>query len=262
MTAFLAGTEVTLSVPLVDADGVALDASAVQYRLSTLDGAELLTLADMPSFGHGNVEALVVVPAPLNALPNGVTRDLRLIELHCLVGTNITIVRAEYVIEAISVLVVGLNSFQSLSQAQFNARLIPNMHGWDASTPEQQTAALVDARLHICQLSFDNIYDDNRNVIRDTFWANADMSALSPEAFARLPAAFRAALGRAQLAEADAILGGDPVEIKRRAGLLQDNVGESRQTYRLGKPLDLPCSRRALSYLSRYVTFAKRIGRS
>ena len=41
-----------------------------------------------------------------------------------------------------------------------------------------------------------------------------------------------------------------------------ESIGESRQMFRSTKPLDLPISKRALGYISQFVTFSKKIGRA
>jgi hypothetical protein len=40
-----------------------------------------------------------------------------------------------------------------------------------------------------------------------------------------------------------------------------DTVGESKMMFRDERPLQLPVCRRALGYLSKYITFAKVLGR-
>ena len=69
-----------------------------------------------------------------------------------------------------------------------------------------------------------------------------------------------AAIAKAQIAEADFMMGGDTVEDKRRTGLMSETVGESSNMFRPGKPLVLAGSEKALRYLTGYITWSRRIG--
>ena len=68
-----------------------------------------------------------------------------------------------------------------------------------------------------------------------------------------LPSAFLIALRKAQISEADIVMGGGSVHRKREDGLMSDTVGESKIMFRPGKPVVLPVDRRTLSYLSGYI---------
>ncbi|UUZ75522.1 hypothetical protein LP414_27790 [Polaromonas sp. P1(28)-13] len=263
----------------MDTDGNTLSVSSVQYRVTDSLGDEVIALTSLAGFVALTPDAVIVIPAASNTFIGGLTRDLRHVELRCMIGLNIVTLTVDYIIESGDQLEIGVNSFQSLAQAQFNAALIPNLTGWSSASSSQQIAALIDARLHICQLNFSPLtgnklwgqdslnfvpegsYPTNYAQRQGGFLWGGNLTFVNPEQFAKLPDLFRKALNRAQIVEADAILGGDPVEEKRHAGLLLDTVGESKQMYRAGKPLDLPVCRRALSYLSMFVSFSKVIAR-
>lgn len=279
MDVFVAGTDVTLTVPLVDKSGNAMTVDAISYRITDQDGTELVALQPLASFVAGQASASILVSAADNTLAAGVSRAMRNIELTCTIAGNNVMVHAAYVIEVADPLVVGVNSFMTYAQAEFVALDIPNLSGWEAASEQQRIAALIDARSHIVQLSFsplnsnvnwgqdslnfipEGTYDTNYIGNSSMFLFNGNLDLLRPDQFAALPTRFVTALRKAQLAEADAILGGDSVEKKRQDGLIQDNIGESRQMYRQGKPLQLPVCRRALGYLSYFVTFSRKIGR-
>lgn len=280
MNVFLAGTDVQLVVPLVDGGGAALSVEDIYYRVTDSLGTEISALTHLISFISLSPDATIAIPGSQNALISGTTRDLRQIELQCKVAGNTVILIGAFIVELADPLIVGLNSFQSLAQAEFNAALIPNLSGWSAASPPQQIAALVDARLHLCQLDYSPL-NDNRlwgqnslNFVPEgsvstpyasrqgSFVWGGDLTFIKPERFLKLPDLFRLALNRAQIAEADSILGGNPIEERRRAGITLDTIGESKQMFRSVKALDLPCSRRALSYVSEFVSFSKKIMRS
>ena len=279
MNVYLPSTDVNLSIPFLDDSGNPLMASAVSWRVIDQTGLELQALQPLAGFVSGESVANIIVPAALNTLAATVTRDLRQIELTLTINGNKTALSYGYIIGAADALLVGVNSFMTYTQAEYTAQLMPALDNWNASTEQQRIAALAEARSHIVQLSFTplnsnvNWGQDSLNFIPEgtyntdyignsnMFLFNGNLDLLRPDQFKALPTRFLSALYHAQVAEADNILGGNTLESKRQAGLIQDNIGESRQTYRNSKPLTLPCSRRALAYLGYFVTFSKRIGR-
>ena len=265
MDIFLAGTSVALTVPLQDASGNPLEVASVEYRIVKHDGSEILARTGLMGFA-GGAEVVVEIPASLNEVapidPTTITadqiealfvRESRTVELFLTdpVG-NVRLFSASYALEPVSTLIPGLNSFQSFSQASLVALDIPALAGWRGAADKDKIAALIEARIRICQLRFTNISE------------GADVGGLAtvtPLQFGSLSARFRLALCRAQVVEADAILGGDPVDVRRKEGLILESIGEVKQMFRGGKPLELPVSKRALKYLSPFVSFSQRIGR-
>jgi hypothetical protein len=267
MDIFLAGTPVALTVALQDRNGNALEAASVEYRIVNQAGDEVLPRAALTSFGGGS-EAVIEVPAGLNAVatidPATVTaamidsffvRESRTVELFVTddVGNTVLLTKT-YTLEPAETLIAGLNSFQSFSQAELVAMDIPQLAGWNTSNEKDKIAALIEARLQICQLRF-SLLNSNVNFGQD------NLALVTPSNFVNLPPRFKLALCRAQVTQADAILGGDPVDVRRKEGLILESIGEVKQMFRGGKPLDLPVSKRALKYLSPFVSFSQRIGR-
>jgi hypothetical protein len=273
MNVFAAGTDVTLVVPLTDASGNALAVDAITYSIFDQFGTQVQAPIVMEDYSPGSETVDIAVPASLNLLEPGVPRALRQIELGCTIGANVVNLHANYVITIPDPLVVGLNSFGSYASIQFASLDVPNLLGWEAAGQFERMAALIDARERITRLSFTpfatNPGMDHLAFVpegtRETRYPGAeyvgDLSNLTPAQFAKLPQRFIAALIKAQIVEADSLLGGNTIEARRQEGLVQDDVGESRQVYRGGRPLQLPVCRRALAYLSLYVNFSKRIGR-
>lgn len=280
MDVFSAGTAVTLLVPLQDKSGNPLVVSAIEYRVTDENDVGQVAATPLVGFVPGSDTAAIIVAATENTLSAGVARGLRNVVMKCSVGDNTIYLHASYSIEDADPLMVGVNSFMSYSQAEFTALSLPNMDSWNGADEQSRIAALMDARSHIVQLSFTplnsnvNWGQDSLNFIPEgtydtdyvgnssMFLFNGNLDLLRPDQFKSLPTRFLAALKRAQVTEADAILGGNSIEAKRREGLVQDNIGESRQTFRQSKPLELPVCRRALGYLSYFITFSKRIGRA
>lgn len=286
MDIYLGGTSVSLTVPLVDMQGNPLAPDSVDYRVINSKGVEVVPRTPLDTFAPGMSEADVTIPAEINQLtPLGNinlygmaynTREARTVELYCLISGNTVLLSQSYGLQPSDVLIVGVNSFQTYAQSELTALDIPNLPGWDAADERQRTAALIDARYHIVQLNFSllnsnsnldqtniNYVPDVRSIGRsDIFVFNGNLDLLTPNEYLTLPNKLQNVLRLSQVVEADYILGGQPVEGKRRAGLMESKAGESSQMFRPGKPLDLPVCRRAMSYLGYYVTFARRVTRS
>jgi hypothetical protein len=292
MEIYLAGTPVTLTVPLQDRSGNPINVTSINYRVVNQDGVEVVAQTALSAFAAGSPSAVIEIPSSVNTIvvvPSPITsnqidqftpREVRTVELFLNVAGNTVMIAKSFALEPADPLIVGINSFQTFSESELVALDIPNIDGWNAATEHDKMAALVDARARICQLNFwllnSNINwgQDNLNFVPEgayqspyaaannqLFMFNGNLSLLTPTQYNNLPIRFRAALRKAQVAEADAILGGDPVEARRREGLMLESIGEVKQMYRAGKPIDLPVSKRALQYLSQFVTFSKRVGR-
>lgn len=278
---YLTGTEVTLSVDLVDASGNAINVNACTYRVIDHAGVEVVATQSVPNFVAGDPQATIVVPANLNSVATGNTREIRSVELFCVTDSGTIFFSSNYAVEMTDPLQMAINTFQTFAQAQLTALDLPNIGAWEAASDQQRMQALMDAREHIVQLNF-NLLNSNVNFGQDQlayvpegqyqssyvarnslFIFNGNLAILNATQFNTLPEKFKRALRQAQLVEANAILGGEPDESKRTGGVVEETIGESSQKFRAtGVPLRLPVCRRALGYLSYYVTFAKRIGRA
>lgn len=278
---YLNNTEVTLALDLMDSAGRVIVATSVDYRVIDQDGTELITRRPVPGFSLGDESVTIFLSGEVNQIGANSSREIRTIELYCLTTSGTTVLTSSYGVEATEVLKVGINSYQGFAQAQLTAMDIPNIEAWDAATDTQRVQALIDARERINQLNF-NLLNSNVNFGQDQlayvpegqfqssyvarnslFIFNGNLAILNPTQFAALPERFKRALRQAQVVEANAILGGEQIDDMRRDGIIEDRVGESLQKFRdRGVALRLPVCRRALSYLSYYVTFAKRIGRA
>lgn len=276
---YLANTDVTLVIPLVDTSGNAITVDSVSYRVIDHTGAEIVAMTVLDMFVSGDLEAHVLVPAVKNALSVSSSREVRSVELLCVSAGNTLSITKSYGLESTAPLVVGVNSFQTLAVAEMTALDIPKLTAWDSSDESEKTAALIEARERIHRLNF-NLLNSNINFGQDSlayipegsfpsqyvghnglFMFNGNLGLLNAAQYNVLPERFKRALRQAQVTEANFILGGDTGTEMRQAGIVSDTVGESSQQYRPGKPLEMPICKAALGYLSYFVTFGKRIGR-
>ena len=277
MEIYLAGTSILSRIALTDALGNRVTADSLEYQVTDETGAAVIARGSLTGFTAGDEAALVDVPAEKNQLAPGAIRSLRRVTLFYTdpLG-NVGVIDSAFAIQSGDTLQTGVNSFQTLDEALLNAMDIPNIPGWESATNQQKISAMVEARTRLCQLNFSLLSanawaQDSMNYVPEgsrvvpypsVFNFTGDITWLSPEAFKGLPDYFLVALRKAQIVEASTILGGDEAFMKRRDGVVRDVVGESEQTYRSGKVLDMAVSRASLRYLSRFINFNIRLARS
>jgi len=266
MDVYRAGTQVTLSIPLTDINGNILAPSSVDFRVVDESGAEIVATT-ATSFALGDSSVDVIVSAAHNTLSDGVLRGLRVIQLIITDDSGaVAYIDTPYLIELESTLVVLGNSYQTLHQAILNSIDIANIDYWLGATDQQRTAALVSAFHRIGKLRFSPYRGESGSTTDTASFDYADndincINELTLEQFNALPARFLACLNRAQIIEADSLLGGDPVAKKREEGLMADSVGQSSIMFRPGKPISMGVAKRTLEELSGYLLFNLGIGR-
>lgn len=270
MKTYLAGTDVHLEALFIDRDGNSLPiVGDIQYRILAGDGAVLLPWADVQLNAIEPHKVSVTVPASVNQLSAqdeesiiafGV-RELRAVEVMAtLADGNKTAIIVSYAIEPIEVLVFGVNSFCSLRQAQLIALDIPNTSGWSNATQSEQIAAMIEAKERISRLQFVVTNRGQEYLVESA--SIPDITLLTPTQLGALPLRLLTALSKAQVAEANSILGIDPIDEKRRSGLVSEKIGESSESYRQSKAIELPVSKEAMRYLGAFVSLSKVITRT
>lgn len=263
MQAYLGNQDVTLTIPLINDAGEVIVASAVEYRV--IDEAETALVAKtaLASFTSGDAEVTVVIPASINDL--GVAaRALRMVELFVTGEQGIVKLSSEYVIEASSVIAVGINSLQTYPSAVLLAYELPNLPGWNAASKTDRMNALAAAYRNLGKLCLRYVSDDADNmtrVVTPAEWGSSNITDLNAGQLATLPAKYLESLRRAQVYEADFMLGGDEVGDIRRAGIMSATVGESSQFFRTQKPLEGFVCKRAMKELAGYLSNRVSVGR-
>ncbi|EOG1895091.1 hypothetical protein ACEPOF_000360 [Acinetobacter baumannii] len=257
MNIYLVGTPVKLSVDFSDSDGNPLALTDAKYRIVDQDSKEL---APMQQFDLNQTE--LTVPSEINNIAtfnidsitndnkhSFRTREVRVIEFELtLQDGNVIPHNIVYAIQPRDPLIAGLNSFQTLSQATLSSLSIQSLNAWNESSVNEKIGALTEAYDRICKLAF-------------TITSN--LECMPPKVFATLDARFIEALRKAQVAEAEVILGGgDETLTGRQQGLLSQTIGETHETYQKGIPLDLAVSKQTMRYLSGFVSTSKKIGRA
>ena len=250
---------VTVDVPLID--GVAMTPTSIGYEVLSASGS-VVQASQAATADAGKVE--VIVPASVNALSEGAIRDMRLVRFTFDHASGKRHVSERYVIEAVSKLILMVNSFQTYEEAVLNRMDLPDLDGWDVADEQHQTAALVTAHDRMCRASYRYklsqdavMYDE-----RENYWHVTNMRSRTAMDFAQFPTTFQVALRRAQLYEADAILAGDPVGDKRLDGVVSESIGEAKMFFANKPPIRSPLCRKAMDVLGPHLYRSNRLGRA
>jgi hypothetical protein len=178
--------------------------------------------------------------------------------------------RDYFLVVANNPLAIMANTFQTFAETLRVRAEFAGLDGWDAAPRDRQQAALIEAYRRLCRVAFkvpganlDGTNTDKANYGTGTdegwFWGSrVRISTLTAAQFDALPETFRRAVKRAQLAEANILLGGDPVGKKREQGIVSETTGESSMFFVSRPYLNLPISKAAYEEVKRYVSL--RIG--
>lgn len=274
MDKFLAGAPVTLTIPLQDRLGNTIQATVVEFEVLDRTGA-VKQARQAVVIGGESVE--VVIASTANELDSEVPRDLRTVKLYCTTAGGESIISKSYVVEADAILIVGINSFQTLEEAELTAMDIFDVGDWDSMDDDDKTRALIDSRTRLCGMTYSLLdlsrpQDDVSYVPEGVIGVSTGLSPwniknqlgdLTVEQYKALPEKFKQALRLAQVADAAATLSPDQVEQKRQSGLILDTIGETKQMFRSGRPVSSPVCKKAMGYLREFVVASTlKIGRT
>lgn len=255
-------TAYAFSVPLTDSSGIVIDVATLTWNVLDEDGVVLNAVPFVTNVTAGATAIELTVPADLNETPDGQVRGVRVVMIS-LDGTSRT-TSVSYMIENNTALVVMTNSFQTYERVLVTrAELGQTLSAFDAAIKGRQIAALETAYRKLGRIHYKYALDGNgSNYITwddemcngySTYRIVRNISGVSAIDFSALPEQFKSALRRAQIVEANAILGGDPITEKRMNGVISETVGESSMFLSNAKPLTLPVSRAAFAELNGFV---------
>lgn len=269
MDVFAAGRNIELTIPFTDLGGE--DVTPTAMTRAVLDEKEVVlsaaTAVALPN--PVGTEIIVTISAALNTLAVGAVQGLRTVEVVLTTPTGPVVQRLSYIIRAAARLIPLKNSFQTWGEAELYATEIPNLLSWQTYDEFDRQTAMIHAYRKLTRYGYfvrwPKDIDDQRYLqpFSDRRIAPHHWPVMTSEQWLTwYPEEFRAALRRAQIIEADVIVGGDKVNDKRRLGILSESIGESSMMFRVGKPLDLGMSDAALRELTGYIDLRVTLTRS
>lgn len=239
----LAGKTVKTLVPFVDADGTALTTPLLSASYSVLDENEVEVHSGVLTVGELALSDYTVeVSGAINTLTADAVRGLRTVVLTMEDTSGTHVISELYYIELNQTLRAGFNSMMTYSQALMLVPDIPLLEGWDAALADSdRRAALVEAYERLGRFRLNANYEESTIALYNT----TSISTLD----SRILSDFR----KAQIIEANALLGGEPHHERRLAGVMSESAGESTTFYRTGMALSRGISSRAYAYIVRYL---------
>lgn len=250
MNTYQSDNDVKLVIPYVAA-GTQIYPDAVSYRVLDTSNVEVVATTVL-SIEADDTQAEITIPAVSNALTNDETRAMRIVEVTVTTNNGVVIILDRYLIVSGDGLTVNDNTFMLYNEALMLAFDIPGLSSWNLSPEQERIAALIEAYNAINKLKF-NV----KGFSSEPFM----LSEMTDDLWLEAPADFIKALKRAQVAEADVVLGSDWIEDKRRDGLMSETIGESSNMFRPGKPIVMQVRSRAMRYLAGYISLSKKVSR-
>lgn len=269
-----AGQPAKISMEAVDLAGNAVSGVSAAWELFDEAGASLAAGTVDPYDGSSGTIEFEIAAAD-TGLADGVSSEGREIVVTVTESDGDLIeIRDYFVIVAAHQLQLMKNTFVTYPQAlSLRQTFGGKMDGWDAEMDHQRRIqALVHAYANLSRVAYFIANNINSNPKNYAAWGEGydgpfDLSyrvrlkTLSTDQFNTLPSNFTSAMKRAQMVEANVLLGGDIVGEKRRDGIISETIGESSTFFNSKPYLSLPFSRQAFEIVRPYISIQTRIAR-
>jgi len=269
MQIYQAGGDVSVQFEITNEIGDPVTPTAVSWRL--LNDLEQIIVLDTAVAGPWDSFINIVVPGVNNTLDTGVVVGARLVELTITTANDVIYKRATYGLGTRQRLQILVNSFQTLTQAELEATLVPGLTGWATASEGDKIMAMAEAYRRLTRIGYFVRWPRDPDAQNTISWWNVRNTTIPARfwQFMQLdryltyyPEDFRSALRKAQVAEADAILSGDAETEIRNKGIIMEQIGQSKTQFRGTRPLDMGISNRALKFIDGYVNFRLTLTRS
>lgn len=261
MKIYLDGQALSVAIPLSD-EGVCIVASAVEYRIVDHAGTELVAKTPVSGFIAGDPQVIVSITAQVNTIAASAKRELRVVELYLTTEAGTVKLTHEYVLESENILEKAVNSFQGYHEAVLLSLDIANLPSFNDALKADRITALINAWSNIGKLYLRYVDDSEMTRVIVPWTESGNVTRLTAEQFDLLPEAMKLAIRRAQVMEADYLLGKSAsLEELRTSGVVSNTVGESSQWFIQAKPYEGILGKRASRELARFIVKRTAIGR-
>jgi len=266
MDIYKSGAEVNIHQDMMDYDGQTIYPDSASYRVEDEDGVEIVADTAI-TYDPDDTDVQLVIDAAHNTLAVDDWTKMRVVIITFVLDGHDFTFTHRYIVRQGERLSEWDNSFQTYNSAVMKAFDVTSTEGWDYSSEENRQTALIEAFENIGMLRFSGSAiwssEDSITTVGGLYGANSDiqLGSLTTDEINELPSHFIETLKKAQVVEADFLLGGITVEDKRRSGLMSETIGESSAMFRPGKPLIFPVSNRTLRVLTGYLSNTRVISR-
>lgn len=236
MKTFRSDNLVSLTIHLVDNLGVQLDPTSITYKIENESGVAVLGSTQV-EFSVGDQSVSILIPAELNHLTTGKLKSLRVVELMLVADdTSVDFIKSTYVITAAEDLALMVNTYQTLNEAKLLMIDMLDAVAIKGASDADMTSAMMMAFERIGRLTFNFggqngiAYDQTRDVDVSGvvgYRSGSFLNFMSLVEFQSLPPELAVSIKKAQICEADCILGDNPVARKRADGVVSEKIGES-----------------------------------
>lgn len=248
------GQPVVVTMPLVDAVMGALSPTAISYTVVDDDGTVVQPQTTVTGFTSTTAKVVITVSAETNTLSEG-TVGFRRVLLTVVTGAGTAVLQSDYLLEAANPFVVPSNSFMAYEGALVVARQVTPLDGWLAASAETRKFAMFRAFDQAKAFTYTMHYLDGTS-------ESLTVDELTESKFWNLKTSQILDFKKAQLVQADYLLGGSPIEKDIQDGLQSSTIGEISQFYRPRPTLNLALCRAALGYVGKYIEWNIRAGRA
>ncbi|QSV17179.1 hypothetical protein [Photobacterium ganghwense] len=256
----IAGSSVTIRFDAPNLDGKI----TASYRVQDHHG--MLLTDELPIDVYSDDEFVeIVIDDELNRLDGFQRKALRIIHL-MMENDDGDVAQQErrYAIIASADLFVPQEALITVAEAELHLLDVPNVNKFLGASQGEKRKAIIEASRRISAMRFNPavVYERSSSFADfPSFDKGIDLTRLSAGEYMDLPARFLEDIAVAVIYEADDVLGGDPIDLARRSGLVSERVGETSLTYQQGRPAQEIVGARAFRVLGKYTTRSYRIGR-
>jgi len=259
-----AGTDASLTIATVDDAGAAIPGVSATWALYDQVG-EQVTTGSVSGYGTDESSVSIEIDKQFITIEEN-TEGREVVVFITQDDSDIVEVRDYFLIVNNNPLEIMSNSCMSYVEALALRTEFGSLDGWDANVDvDVRAAAMRQAFAHLSRIRFkvpgvsrfnhvhtDELYTKSyfhlqRATVADWNDSNKD---------------FRRCMKRAQMQEANNLLGGDPIGKKRAEGIISETIGESSMFFRATPYLNLPISRQAYDEVKGYITLRVDIARA
>lgn len=241
MRQVISGNSVSVTVEFLNSQDELITPKSATYSVLDESGQEIISSEALTLSGTDHT---IVVSSEKNTLAENERSGYRLVRVNYKDQNDADFsVESHYVINQSTQIGPGQNAFASFGEIMMTAARMPDVDDLLSAEPQVATGVLAGAFVNISRLNINlEVGSKNFSTVRDM--TKDDVLAMKP--------GDRERFIEGQIIEANYLLGGNPVEQRRRMGLMSESIGEVSQFFRPSAPVVMPVCNECARVLSRY----------